>query len=411
MNEKNLNFLAFPDGFLWGVSTSAYQIEGGITNDWSKWESAPERLSNLLAQGKKSSEYESRQAANSWELYDEDFNLVEELHCGAYRLGLEWSRIEPVEGKYSLEAIERYKKMLKSLQQRKIKVVLTLWHWTNPVWLADMGGWSNKSAVDYFGRFVATCVREFGELVDMWVVLNEPMVHVGNGYLTGKFPPNLKKPILAYKTLQNLILAQKTAYGIIKKNTYIAKVGYTSLCNYITVTHKNNIFELILAKTFDYCWNWYFVNKTRKYVDFIGLDYYFVDRIVARPPFRAKISHDLTDFGWEIYPRGIYEVIKKASRYKLPIYILENGLADAKDTKRARFIKSHLAQVYKAISEGADVRGYFHWSLLDNFEWADGYWPQFGLYKVNRETFERTAQPSAEVYGQICKENGFWSKL
>jgi beta-glucosidase len=410
MNKNDLQFLSFPRGFVWGVSTSAYQIEGGIANDWSEWESSPERLADLHARGRNVSEYQSGGAANSWELYEEDFNLVQELNCGAYRLGLEWSRIEPEEGRFSIEAIEHYKKMLQSLKERKIKIALTLWHWTNPLWLAKNGGWSRRQAVDYFERYVEVCSKEFGEFVDFWVVLNEPMVHVANGHLSGKFPPNVKNPIKALKVQKHLILAQKAAYAVIKSHYFEAKIGYTTLCNCIEPAHKNNIFELIIAKSFDYWWNWRFLNKTRKYFDFVGLDYYFHDSIIAKPPFRTKVTDDLTDFGWEIYPEGLYKIIKKAGKYRKPIYILENGLADANDTKRTRFIKSHLQQVHRAIMEDADVRGYFYWSLLDNFEWADGYWPQFGLYKVGRVTYERTARPSAADYAEICKNNGFWAE-
>lgn len=407
MNNNSPKFLAFPKNFLWGVSTSAHQIEGGNKNDWTQWENSPARLADLKARGLDVNEYRSGLAANSWLQYEEDFNLVQELNCGAYRLGIEWSRIEPEPGIYNKEAIERYLEMLKSLKKRNIKVVLTLWHWSNPLWLAELGGWSVKTAVDYFERYVEVCVKEFGDFVDFWVILNEPMVHVANGHLTGKFPPNKKNPYLAYKTQKHLILAQKTAYRLIHKQNSTAKVGFTTLCNFVEPANMNPVSQ-ILAKLFDYLWNWRFINKTRKYIDYIGLDYYFHDRITSLPPFRDNKNDDVTDFGWEIYPRGIYEVIKKAGRYQLPIYIMENGLADAKDTKRTQFIKEHLAYVHKALSEDLPVMGYFHWSLLDNFEWADGYWPQFGLHTVDRKTFERTARPSAYTYGEICKNNGIW---
>jgi beta-glucosidase len=323
-------------------------------------------------------------------------------------LGIEWSRLELAEGEYDQAAIEHYKRELAELKQQGTKIVLTLWHWTIPLWLVKKGGWSNRSAVDYFERFAELAVKEFGEYVDFWVILNEPMVHVANGYLKAKFPPAKKNPLLAYKALKNLILAQKVAHRVIHEKLPTASVGFTVLANYIEAKDKNNFFDVKLAKIFDYWWNLYFVRKVDGFFDFLGLDYYFHDKISFKPPFLANDGQDLTDFGWEIYPEGIYEVLKHFADFKKPLYIMENGLADATDAKRADFIKKHLFFVHKAIGEGVDVRGYFHWSLIDNFEWADGFWPQFGLYMINRQTFERTPRPSAAVYAKICQDNGFW---
>ncbi len=410
MSKKDLKFLSFPADFLWGASTSAHQIEGGTNNDWTQWESSPERLANLKAQGKNTFDYESGQAANSWELYEEDFNLIQDLNCGGYRFGIEWSRIEPEEGKFNLEALRHYKTMLTSLKERNLKTVLTIWHWTNPIWFAELGGWTNRDSVKYFTRFTNACVEEFGDLVDLWIVLNEPTVHILNGYLKGKFPPHHQNPWQAQVALHNLIKAQKKAYTIIKENTYEAQVGLTTLANFIEPADKHNFFDQALAKLANFAWNRYFVYRTRNHVDFIALDYYFHNRLAAKRPHNLNLNKLTTDLGWEIFPLGIYEVIKEFSRYKLPIYIMENGLADEEDKNRANFIKEHLYYIHQAISDGYAVKGYFHWSLLDNFEWAEGHTAKFGLYQVNRQTFERTARPSATVYAQTCKDNGFWAE-
>ena len=408
MNNNLNQFLSFPKNFLWGVSTSPHQIEGDNHNDWSQWEKSEPRLDQLKKQNKVTSDYLSDKAANSWELFELDFDLVQELNCTTYRMGVEWSRLEPSEGIYDQATFEHYKKMFASLKARKIKLVLTLWHWTNPLWISENGGWANKSTINHFTRYADKCFREFDEFVDYWVILNEPTVHILNGYLKGNFPPNQKSIINAYKTAQNLISSQRLVYKQIHKAKPQAQVGFTTLANFIEPARKYNLLDLTLAKVFDYIWNIYFVQKTKNYLDFVALDYYFHDRVTAQKPYVVNENLSQTDMGWEIYPEGIYEVIKNFSRFDKPIYIMENGLADEKDEKREQFIKDHLAYIHKAITDGYDVRGYFHWSLLDNFEWAEGHTAKFGLYRVDRATFARTPQPSAKEYSRICHDNGFW---
>lgn len=408
MNSNESQFLAFPENFLWGVSTSPHQVEGGTHNDWTVWENSPERLSDLKAKGKLIQEYRSGKAANSWELYEQDFGLIQELHCGAYRLGVEWSRIEPEKGIYSLEAIAHYKKMLESLKSKNIKVTLTLWHWTVPVWFQQAGGWTNKASISDFKRFTELCVKEFGQFVDIWVVLNEPLMIVGHGYITGKFPPNHKKDIYnGVKIAINLVKAYKASYRVIHNNLFEPNVGLAMTCGYFDALNPKNPIERMMVKVADYFRNYWFLARIKNHYDYIGVNYYHHDRLTWRPPFKKNENKKMTDFGWEIFPEGIYHVLKGYARLKKPIYILENGIADAADKQRVEFIKDHLYYIHKAIKENCPVKGYFHWSLIDNFEWADGYWPQFGLYKVDRQTFERTARPSAAVYGNICKDNGF----
>lgn len=409
MNKNDSRFLSFPRRFLWGVSTSAHQIEGGNANDWTVWESSPERLADLQARGKNVADYQSGRAADSWELYERDFDLIEELHCGAYRFGLEWSRIEPEEGKFCKEAIEHYKKMIRSLKERNIKVVLTLWHWTSPIWLANIGGWTNKKVADYFARYSQVCIKEFGADVDYWVTLNEPLMIIGHGYLDGKFPPNHKGDIWnSWLILKNYIRSHKLAYMAIHAEYPEAQVGLAMTTGYFDALNPHNIVERLMVWVADYFRNYWFLAKVKGFYDYIGVNYYHHDRLTWRPPFKKNDNREITDFGWEIYPEGLYHVLKGYAKLKKPMYITENGIADTTDAKRAEFIKRHLSYLHKAIMEDCDVRGYFHWSLVDNFEWADGYSMKFGLHEVNRQTFERTARPSAKAYAEICKNNGFW---
>lgn len=405
-NQVNRNeALCFPKDFLWGVSTSAYQVEGGITNDWSRWENSLERKAVLRGKGLNPEDFICGRACDFVHKYEEDIKLVKELGCGAFRVSLEWAKIEPKKGEFDLEAIAYYRRLLAKIRENNLKTVVTIWHWTNPLWLAFEGGWANRQVANYFANYTEKVVKELGDLVDFWLTLNEPMVHVVNGYIVGKFPPSKHNPLLAFRVFNNLVKAHNSAYKVIHKSLPEAKVGLTSLYNYAEpVSHKSWLDKLVV-RLYDYFWNDRFLLKTRKYLDYLGVDYYFHDRLTWLPPFRKNLNIQVTDLGWEIYPQGIYEVLKRLDKYELPIYIMENGLADATDAKRPEFIREHLKFVHQAIRENVDVRGYFHWSLLDNFEWALGWAPKFGLYEVDRQTFERKPRSSVEVYRKICTDN------
>jgi beta-glucosidase len=402
MSEEKIEF---PQDFLWGVSTSAYQIEGGIVNDWSQWENSPARKKELERQGKNPQDYICGRACDSYHRYKEDLDLAVSLNCGAYRMGVEWARIESREGEFDDQEIEHYKKVLDEAKKRNLQVVLTLWHWTNPTWVAEKGGWANKEVVKDFTRYAAAIIKELGDRVDYWVTLNEPMVHISNGYLSGKFPPNKKNIFQARRTFNNLVRAHNKTYKLIHQFYPDSRVSITKLTNDFQPARRWCPIEAGLAKLFHYFWNERFLRRIKDNLDYIGVDYYFHDRIIWHPPFKQNKNKQVTDMGWEIYPKGIYNVLKYLSKYDKPLLILENGLADAKDNKRADFIQEHLQYVYQAIQEGVDARGYFHWSLLDNFEWAEGFWPKFGLYEVDRNTFERRPRESSRVYAEICETN------
>lgn len=418
--EKSGKEYKFPEGFLWGTSTSSYQVEGGITvdwvsggkinkidiqNDWSEWEISAPRKAYLRKKKKNLYDFICSGACDSYNRYKEDFDLAKGLNNNAIRFGIEWARVEYKENNWNVNAIKHYRQMLKEAEKRGLKVFLTVNHWTIPNWLAKKGGWENKEAVECFNRFVNVLIKEFGSLVHYWVVFNEPMVPIFNGYIIKKFPPQKFSPYLSEKCFYNIVRAYKNSYKLIHEHFPNAQVGYTAIINNIEPAHKWNLIELGISKMMHYYWNHRFLKKTEGYFDYIGLDYYFHDRIVWYPPFRKNQNLKINDMGWEIFPEGIYQVLRYLQEFKKPIYILENGLADEKDEYRADFIRDHLMFVHQAIEDGVDVRGYFHWSLLDNFEWAAGYGPKFGLYSVNRSTYVRTERPSAGVYRDICKNN------
>lgn len=416
----------FPKDFFWGTSTSAYQIEGGIKNDWSEWEKKNASMFSKEArdyfadwQKKKfpqmltAENYICGKACDSYNRYEEDLLLNKKLNCNAFRMGIEWSRVEPNEGEFDEEAIKRYKKIIRFAKENDIEIMLTLWHWTNPLWIRNIGAWENKKTVEYFLRYAEKIVNELGSEVNLWLPLNETNTFVGLAYIRPKFPPQKKNLFIARKVSANLNQANKMVYKLIHKKNKNAQVG---ISHYMIVNfpYQNKFINKFVVKIVDYYRNSFFLKKASGYFDFIGLQYYHTDHIdvdfkkegIGWGPVKIKNPNKvLTDLGWDIYPKGILKALREASKFKKPIYITENGLADADDSKREWFIKEHLKYVHKAIEDGIDVKGYFYWSLLDNFEWKEGWWPQFGLYEVDRKTLERKIRPSARAYAEICKNN------
>ena len=389
--------LIFPEGFLWGAATSAYQVEGGnIHSDWEDFKSAGE-------------------ADNQYELYEEDFKLAKDLGHNAHRLSIEWSRIEPEEGKFDQNEIDHYRKVLKYLKSLNFTVMLTLNHFTNPVWFAKLGGWENFRSPYYFQKFVKKIVPELKDFVDLWITINEPGIFVYMGYLggdeVGKFPPSKKSYLSALKTTLNMAKAHKNAYLAIHKLVPSAKVGMAQNVQSFEEYHKHSIIETLAVGLTDLLANHSFHFLTKGYHDFLGLNYYFNYRFNLKKGLVPEITNpgeqkqDVSDLGWEVYPEGIFEILTDLSD-GLPIYITECGIASTNDDRRTRFLLSYLQEVYRAIQAGVKVKGFFYWSLIDNFEWHRGFEPRFGLVGVDYKTQERTPRPSALVYQEIIKHNG-----
>lgn len=394
--------LKFPQGFLWGAATSAFQVEGNNQNsDWWEWEqNQPSHLRSGLA-------------ANQYQLFQEDFRLAQKLGHNAHRLSLEWSRIEPEEGRFDPQAIAHYLKVLQYLKSLKIKVMLTLHHFSNPLWLTKKGGWVSLRSSSYFARFVERVVPEFKDHIDLWITINEPGVYAYCAYSLGKFPPQRKNELRRLLALWNLCQAHKAAYRIIHRLDPQAQVGLSQNVTSYTTFHKHNLPEFIVQWIYDLFSNHLVYFLTGKTHDFLGLNYYFNQyislnsrTILPQPVDITASKKEVSDMGWEIYPEGIFEVLTDLADYHLPIYITENGLASVNDDRRVRFLLSYLKEVYHAIQSGVKVKGYFHWSLIDNYEWTAGFKSRFGLIQVDFKTQRRTIRPSAQVYQQIIKSNG-----
>ena len=378
--------LKFPEGFLWGTATSAYQVEGGIEDcDWAR-------------------DFSAGKACDHYSLYEKDFDLLQSLNQNAYRFSIEWSRIEPEAGKFNLKEIRRYEDILQSLKARKIKTMVTLSHFTLPIWLAEMGGWASSGINFYFPRFAKKIFDKFQNLVDLWITVNEPLVLASNSYLEGIWPPHRKSLSLFFKAIRNQESCHKKIYKIFHRNKPEVKIGIAKNNCFFEPSSQKSFFDKIGTKACSYFWNQYFLDRIKNHLDFIGLNYYFHYEI--KFPFKRLSGKGIkSDIGWEIYPMGIYYALGELKKYNLPIYITENGLADQKDQLRESFIRDHLYWVWKAIEQWVDVRGYFHWSLMDNFEWEKRFGPKFGLIEVDFKNFERKIRPSAIYYAQVCKDN------
>lgn len=395
--------LIFPKQFLWGCATSAHQIEGGLVNDWTEWEKSPRRLADLKKKQLDPQDFISDLATNSYVENNADIACLKELGVNSYRFSVDWSRIEPVEGVFNGQALEYYLVFIKKLRAHGIEPFITLWHWPLPLWLKDKGGWEKQETVSYFKKFVEKVATYLNEEVNFWITLNEPMVYASQSYWAGEWPPQKNNFIIFWRVINNLSRAHREAYKILKIIDNNNKVGIAKNNMYFEAANGAFI-NKILKFGADWWWNYRFLNKIKGYQDFIGLNYYFHNFV--NYGFNSSFSYNKkSDLEWGLHPEGIYQALKGLKKYNLPIYITENGLADRGDQHRSWYIGEILKNVYQAISEGTEVKGYFHWSLIDNFEWAAGFKPRFGLYEVNYKTFERTARPSAQFYSNICRYN------
>jgi len=385
--------LKFPKDFLWGSSVSSYQVEGNIDNcDWSK-------------------DFPAGKACQYYSKYEKYFDIAKELNQNIHRFSLEWSRIQPEEGKFDRSEIEHCRKVLIALRERGIKSMLTVWHWTLPLWFSSMGGWENGRSNAYFQQYVKFVSEELGDLVDYWIILNEPELYISLAYFLGLSPPQKKSSPMSVFVYKNLIEAHRMGYDTIHEIIPNAKVSSALNMTYVDSFKNNSKVNYFSAVVWDKFRNGLFINNIRTKLDYISVNYYFHDRIrldLGRFPYILRVQNEnkeVSDLGWEICPKGIYHVLLGLKRYNLPIFITENGLADKTDAKRAKFIENHLKWIHKAISSGTDIKGYLHWSLIDNFEWTLGYTPRFGLIEMNYDTLETKIRPSAYAYAKICKSN------
>ncbi len=409
----------FPKGFFWGASTASHQVEGGTVNQWSEWElahanelakTAKRRLQHVVPdwdsvekQATTPQNYVSGKGVNHYNRYTEDFDIAKKLNLNAFRFSIEWSRIEPEEGVWDEEEIEHYRQYIRALQARGLEPFLNIWHWTMPTWFVAKGEFKKASNLKYWRRFVDKLAGEYANELAYIITLNEPNNYASFGYLLKEWVPEERNVFHFACVYYNLVRAHRQAYKIIRKHSPTIQIGIAPAMANIQSKRPNNIIDMTATWLMRYGWNWWFVNRIRRKVDFIGFNYYFSDYYKAGFPNNPDAPKN--DLGWYMEPEGIHPLLVRIwVHYKKPIYITENGVADGKDQYRQWWLEETLVAMERALSEGVDLRGYFHWSLLDNFEWKYGWWPKFGLVDVDRKNgMKRTIKPSARWYAAKIK--------
>ncbi len=401
----------FPAGFYWGSATASYQVEGGIdNNDWAK-------------AAKEGRVPECGIACDHFNRYESDFDIAKELGHTAHRFSVEWSRVEPEEGKYDNEAILHYRKVLLALKERGLKPYITLWHFTLPLWFVEAGGFENNKSIEIFARYTSFVVRELGDLCFDFSTMNEPSVYASNGWLRGSWPPfkrfaltdlvsitnsgrkfeaksdkGLAPVFLYFKVMKNLALAHNAAYSAIKN---ISPKTEVSVVKHVIVFDSNwNPLNIVKAWLANYFWTHKFMQRVNPFCDSIGLNYYFYTQFGDKRVWRK------TDMDWNFAPEKVFDALLLLKRYNKPIFISECGVADATDSGRAEYITRQVEGAWRALQAGVDLRGHLYWSLLDNYEWALGFEKRFGLVDINYRTLERKIRPSAYVYKKIIENNG-----
>jgi beta-glucosidase len=386
--------VTFPDGFVWGAAAAAHQIEGGNwNNDWWAFEHQP---------GTPCIE-PSGDCCDSYHRYGEDIALVRDLGLDAYRFSIEWSRIEPEDGEFSRAAIEYYRRMLAECHEQGVKPVVTFHHFSTPRWMSALGGWESEEIVDRFARFCERAVDGLGDLIFMANTINEPNIVTLMGYVVSVFPPGRRDLDAWTRANENMKSAHRRAYDALKSGRGDFPVGITVAMGDWWAPEGA---EEALERTRHIHEDQFL--EIAKGDDFVGVQAYSRTRLDERglPVGPEEGVEVVTSMGYEFWPQALEVAIRHAAAIaQTPLYVTENGLGHDNDERRIAYVQGALEGVGRCVADGIDVRGYFYWSLLDNFEWALGYGPRFGLHSVDRQTFQRTAKPSAAWLGDIARNN------
>ena len=385
--------LAFPDGFLWGTATAAHQVEGGnVNNDWWAFEHAP---GTVCVEP-------SGDACDSWNRWPEDLDIVAGLGLGAYRFSIEWSRIEPAEGEWSRAAIEHYRRMCAGCHERGLVPIVTFHHFTTPRWLAERGGWEASDAPERFARLCARVVDGLGDLVGWACTFNEPNIVSSMGYRFGVFPPAVRDGARRDAVSGALCRAHRLGVEALRAGPGDFPVGLTlSMTDFQAADGGEERLERVRRTSEDV-----FLEATAG-DDFVGVQTYSRDRIGPDGSLGPEPGVPVTQMGYEVWPAALEATVRRAWARTggTPVLVTENGIGTADDEQRRAFVSEAIAGVHRCLGDGIDVRGYLHWSLLDNFEWVLGYGPRFGLVEVDRTTFGRRPKPSAGWFGALARAN------
>lgn len=419
----------FPKGFLWGTATAAHQVEGDNTrNDWWAWEQQPGRILRGDKSGKACDWWGGR--------WKEDMDRAAQAGQNTHRLSVEWSRIEPEPGRWDEDALIYYREMLSGMRARGIEPLVTLHHFSNPLWLAEDGGWENEKVVERFRVFVRNTVAALQDLVDFWCTINEPNVYSVMAFASHEFPPGRQNMLTAFRVMRHQVMAHAAAYHTIHEIQPRARVGIAPQYRPM-IPHTASPLDSSAARMLSRLFNDLIpyalrdgilrfpigrgrVPRAAGTLDYLGLNYYSSDHVsfaITRPGelFGRRFypeGADVSEIGHNAnIPEGMRLAIDWAAKFGVPIYITENGIEDDADRIRPRYLAQHVHQVWHAVNVGLPVRGYYHWSLVDNFEWERGWTQRFGLWALDPQTQQRTERPSARFYAEICKENGLSSDM
>ena len=388
----------FPQGFRWGTATAAHQVEGGNwNNDWWAWEHAPDTPC----------EEPSGDACDQFHLYDEDIALCAALGFDNYRFSIEWSRIEPEPGEFSRSALDHYRRVLASCHAHGIEPVVTFHHFTTPRWVVAEGGWHTASTVDRFLRFAERSVAHLGDLIGTACTINEPNIVSFIGYQMALFPPGVSDDAQFAAANANFLDAHRRVVPILKAGPGDFPVGLTlSMADYQAVpaddpeaiARRDRVRAVSEDQFLDIVGD----------DDFLGVQVYSRTRVGAASVLGPEDGVPTLPMGYEFWPASLGACLRRAWDYtggSVPLLVTENGIGTDDDPQRIEYVRLALEGVLSCIDDGIDVRGYTYWSLMDNFEWAFGYRPRFGIIDVDRATQRRTVKPSGEWLSSIVRAN------
>jgi beta-glucosidase len=426
--------LSFPEGFLFGCATAAHQVEGGTVNDWSRWERQPGRIKDGST---------AWRAIGHYQRYREDLAELAASGQNAHRFSVEWSRVEPEEGRFDRDVLAHYAEVARTCRALGMEPVVTLHHFTFPLWLADAGGAAAAIAPLRFARFAAACAEALGAHVRWWITVNEPVVLATVGHLRGEWPPGETSVLRSFATLRGLARMHAAASialrAVAHAHSRDAQISVAHHVRGLLPANPASPLDRVVAALPDFVFNRWWLRICRSgrleppvglgtlvpglagSLDYVGLNYYCDDVLsfdLTRPGElfarqRPQPNRPLSTFGWAIDPGGLRRALHlvHAESGGLPVMVTENGVADHHDELRPDYLVDHLAAVHQAIREGVDVRGYMHWTAWDNFEWTEGYSQRFGLYAVEPDTLQRCAKPSAAIYAEICRRRAIPAHL
>nr|3CMJ_A Chain A, Beta-glucosidase [uncultured bacterium] len=444
---SHMNVKKFPEGFLWGAATSSYQIEGAWNED-GKGESIWDRFTRIP--GKIKNGDSGDVACDHYHRYEQDLDLMRQLGLKTYRFSIAWARIQPDSSRQiNQRGLDFYRRLVEGLHKRDILPMATLYHWDLPQWVEDEGGWLSRESASRFAEYTHALVAALGDQIPLWVTHNEPMVTVWAGYHMGLFAPGLKDPTLGGRVAHHLLLSHGQALQAFRALSPAgSQMGIT--LNFNTIypvsaepadveaarrmhSFQNELFlEPLIRGQYNQATLMAYPNLPEFIapedmqtisapIDFLGVNYYNPMRVKSSPQPPGievvQVESPVTAMGWEIAPEGLYDLLMGITRTygKLPIYITENGAAfddqpdqsgQVNDPQRVGYFQGHIGAARRALADGVDLRGYYAWSLLDNFEWAEGYSKRFGIIYVDFETQQRTLKQSAQWYRDVIANNG-----